>query len=99
MGPSNANAGRGEWFRANMKRPQTIAGMVIGAAVALLAGAYWGGLAGAAAAPIAVLLVIAGVAWWLADRRAEAARRELARLPAVLRPDRAGDDDAAAARR
>ena len=72
MGPSNANAGRGEWFRANMKRPQTIAGMVIGAAVALLAGAYWGGLAGAAAAPIAVLLVIAGVAWWLADRRAEA---------------------------
>jgi hypothetical protein len=71
MGPSNANAGRGEWFRANMKRPQTIAGMVLGAAVGLLAGAYWGGPAGAAAAPIAVLIVIAGAAWWLADRRAE----------------------------
>ena len=76
---------------------------MLGAAVALLAGAYWGGPAGAAAAPVAVVLVIAGVAWWLADRRAEAIFwqhvAELARLPAVLRPDRAGDDDAAAARR
>jgi hypothetical protein len=71
MGPSNANAGRGDWFRSFLSKPATITGLVLGAAVALLAGAYYGGPAYAAGAPVAVVLAIVAGAWWLADRKAE----------------------------
>jgi len=73
MGPGNANAGRGEWFRSSLRKLGTITALVLGAAVALLAGAYWGGPAPALGAPVAVVLAIVAGAWWLADRRAEAA--------------------------
>jgi hypothetical protein len=73
MGPANANAGRGEWFRATLGKPATITTMVVGASIALLLGAHQGGVAGAALAPPAVLLFVAGVVWWLADRHAEMA--------------------------
>ena len=73
MGPANANAGRGEWFRTTLAKPATITVMVVGASIALLAGAHEGGFAGAGAAPLAFLLVVAGVVWWLADRHAEMA--------------------------
>jgi hypothetical protein len=73
MGPANANAGRGEWFRTTLAKPTAITVMVVGASIALLAGAYEGGIVGAAAAPVAVLLFVAGVVWYLADRHAETA--------------------------
>ena len=73
MGPANANAGRGEWFRTTLGKPATITVMVVGASIALLLGAHEGGFVGAAAAPVAVLLFVAGVVWWLADRHAEMA--------------------------
>ena len=71
MGPANENAGRGQWFRETMGKPATITAVVVGAAVALLAGAYLGGAPGAAGAPVGVVLVILAGAWWLADRKAE----------------------------
>ena len=46
---------------------------MVGASIALLWGAHAGGFAGAAAAPAAVVLVVLGVVWWLADRHAEMA--------------------------
>jgi hypothetical protein len=73
MGPGNANAGRGEWFRTFMRSPRTITALVVGASAALLAGAHFGGPAAALAAPVAVVVVIVGGAWWLADRKAEMA--------------------------
>jgi hypothetical protein len=73
MGPADANAGRGEWFRATMAKPATITVLVLGASFALLAGAHEGGFAGAAAAPPAVVLLVAAVVWWRADRHAEMA--------------------------
>jgi hypothetical protein len=72
MGPGNANAGRGEWFRSSLRTPGTITAIVVGAAVALLAGAHYGGPAGALGAPVAVVLAVVAGAWWLADRKAEA---------------------------
>jgi len=72
MGPSNANAGRGEFFRQTMKSPKVVTALVIAAAVALLAGAYWAGAAGALAAPLVVVAVIAAIVWKLSDMRAEA---------------------------
>ena len=72
-GPSNANAGRSEYFRTTMGTPAAIAGIVVGASVALLAGAYFGGVPGAIGAPVAVVVAILAGAFWLADRRAEAA--------------------------
>ena len=72
MGPSNANAGRGEFFRQTMKSPQVVTGLVIAAAVALLAGAHWWGPAGALAAPLGIVALIAAVVWKLSDTRAEA---------------------------
>ena len=71
MGPGNANAGRGAWFRSFMRRPGTITSLVVGAAIALVTGAYLGSPAAALGAPVAVVLVVAGVAWRLADRKAE----------------------------
>jgi hypothetical protein len=71
MGPTNANSGRTEWFRANMGRPGTITGIVLGASAALLAGAAYGGPLYALLAPVAVVLVIVAGAWWLADKKAE----------------------------
>jgi hypothetical protein len=73
MGPANANAGRGEWFRTTLAKPATITTMVVGASIALLRGAHAGGFAGAAAAPAAAALVVLGVVWWLAERHAEMA--------------------------
>jgi hypothetical protein len=71
VGPANANAGRGQWFRDTLRKPATITALVLGAAVALLAGAYFAGPAGAAGAPLAVVLAVLAGAWWLADRKAE----------------------------
>jgi hypothetical protein len=71
MGPSNANAGRGAWFRKAMSRPPAITGLVAGSAVALLAGAHWGGPGGALVAPLVVVACVAAGAWRLAERRAE----------------------------
>ncbi len=71
MGPANANSGRSEWFRAHMGRPATITGIVLGASVALLAGAAYGGPLYALLAPVAVVVAIVAGAWWLADKKAE----------------------------
>ncbi len=71
MGPSNANAGRGDWFRATLGRPVTITMLVLGASAALVLGAAFGGTAAAAIAPVAVVVLIVSIVWWIADRKAE----------------------------
>ena len=71
MGPSNANAGRGDWFRATLGRPVTITMLVLGASAALVLGAAFGGPAAAALAPVAVVVAIVAIVWWIADRKAE----------------------------
>jgi hypothetical protein len=71
MGPGNANAGRGEYFRTLMGKPATVTVLVVGASLALLWGAATGGVAGAAAAPPAFVAVVTAVVFWLADRQAE----------------------------
>jgi hypothetical protein len=73
VGPADANSGRGELFRASITSGNAITALVLGASVALLAGAYFGGPAVAAGAPVGAVLVIAGIVFWLADRRAEEA--------------------------
>jgi hypothetical protein len=72
MGPTNANAGRGDWVRTYLGRPVTITALVLGMSAGLLLGAHEGGLAGAVAGPLLALAVVAGATFWLADRRAEA---------------------------
>jgi len=71
MAPSNENAGRGEYFRATLGRPGTITALVVGAAAALIAGAYFGGPPAALAAPVGVVVLIVGIVFWIADRKAE----------------------------
>ena len=71
MGPANANAGRGDWFRATLRRPAVITGIVLGASAALVLGAAFGGPGAALLAPVAVVVAIVGGCWWVADRQAE----------------------------
>jgi hypothetical protein len=71
MGPGNANAGRSGYFRTLMGKPSTVTTLVIGASIGLLWGAHEGGVAGAAGAPVAAVLLITGIVFCLADRQAE----------------------------
>lgn len=71
MGPGHENAGRGEYFRELAGRPATITAIVLGASLALVLGAYLGGGLVALAAPVAVVALVLGIAFWLADSRAE----------------------------
>ena len=72
MGPGNENAGRGEYFRTLLGRPAAITTLVVAAALGLMLGAYVQGPLGALVAPLAVVVIVIGVAFWLADRKAEA---------------------------
>ena len=72
MGPANANAGRGDWFRATLGRPVTITMLVLGASRGARAGRRLRRARLAAAlAPVAVVVAIVAVVWWIADRKAE----------------------------
>jgi hypothetical protein len=71
MGPSNENSGRGEYFRAKLGTPAAITTLVLAASVALVAGAYFEGALGALIGPLAVVVVVVGIVFWLADRKAE----------------------------
>jgi hypothetical protein len=73
VGPANANVGRGEHFRATLRRPGVVAALVLVPSVALLLGAAYGGAAGALGAPLAGLALILAAAWHAADRTAEQA--------------------------
>jgi hypothetical protein len=70
MGPGNENSGRGEYFRALLGRPATITTLVLGASLALVLGAYFGGGLAAIAAPLGAVVVVVGVVFWIADRKA-----------------------------
>ena len=63
MGPGNENAGRGEYFRTLLGRPATITTLVVGAALGLVLGAYVQGALGALIAPLAVMVIVVGVAF------------------------------------
>ena len=71
MGPSNENSGRGQYFRALLGRPATITALVLLPSLGLLGGAYFQGALGALVAPVVALLLVLGVAFRLADRKAE----------------------------
>lgn len=70
MGPTNANSGRGDYFRTLLGRPATITALVVVPAIALLWGAHSGGFM-ALFAPVAGLAVVLGVVFFLADRKAD----------------------------
>ena len=73
MGPANANAGRGDHFRATLRRPGVVTALVLLPSLALVLGAAYGGPAAALAAPLVAILVLLAVAWHTADRIAETA--------------------------
>src|SRR4051794_6468567 len=73
MRPAHANAGRKEAFRAVLRRPAVVSGMVVAPSAALVLGAATGGAAVALAAPIVVLAAILVWAWRSAERAAERA--------------------------
>jgi hypothetical protein len=71
--PGHANAGRGEWFRATLRRPAAVSAIVLGASGALVLGSALGGAAAALAAPVVVVALVLAWAWAGADARAERA--------------------------
>ena len=71
MGPGNENSGRGEYFRALLGRPGAITALVVGPALGLVLGAYFQGPLGALVAPVGAALLVLGIVFWLADRKAE----------------------------
>jgi hypothetical protein len=71
VGPANENSGRGEYFRALLGRPATITALVLLPSLGLLLGAYFEGALGALVAPVAAVLLVLAVVFWLADRKAE----------------------------
>jgi hypothetical protein len=71
MGPGNENSGRGQYFRDLTGKPGAISGLVLAPSLALLAGAYFGGLPAAVGAPLLTIAVILALLFWLADRKAE----------------------------
>lgn len=73
MGPANANVGRGEHFRATLRRPAVVTALVLVPSGALLLGAAYGGPAAALAAPVIGIALILALAWRAADRTAETA--------------------------
>jgi hypothetical protein len=73
VGPASANAGRSDQFRATLRRPGVVTALVLLPSLALLLGAFYGGPAGALAAPgVAIVVILAGT-WHTADRIAEKA--------------------------
>jgi hypothetical protein len=73
MAPGNANVGRGEHFRATLRRPAVVTALVLLPSLLALAGAAYGGAAGALAAPVVAIALIVAAAWRVADRTAETA--------------------------
>lgn len=73
MPPANANVGRGERFRATLRRPSVVTALVLAPSAALLLGASSGSVSAALAAPLVVVALILAVAWRGAERSAEAA--------------------------
>jgi hypothetical protein len=73
VGPVNANVGRGERFRATLRRPAVSTALVLAPCAALLLGAGFFGMGAAIGAPLAAVALILAAAWWAADRGAETA--------------------------
>jgi hypothetical protein len=73
MGPGDANAGRGEAFRAVLRRPTVVSALVVGPSAALVVGAATADAAVALAAPLVVLAATLAWAWRSAGRAAERA--------------------------
>ena len=70
MSPSNADSGQRELFQAYLKSRPAIYAFVFGGAAAFLLGAWQRDPRIMGAGPLAVVLLVAGVAAWRADRNA-----------------------------